>query len=71
MTDNEKKLLHRIEKLEEYVKRLLNFHERHININLAVILLMAQKQGVDLEQLFDDAEQVQAIAKEVAGEIDE
>ena len=70
MTKN-KKLLHRIEKLEEYAKQQLDFHERHININLAVILLMAQKQGVDLEQLFDNAKQVQAIAKNLVGEIDE
>ena len=82
MTNNEKELLHRIEKLEEYVEgliknleeyveRLFVVNKRHINLNLAAILLMAQKQGVDLEQLFDDAERVQAIAKEIAGEVDE
>ena len=75
MTENEKKLLHRIEKLEGYVERLFNVNARHINLNLAAILLMAQKQGVDPEQLFDDAKRVQAVAnvicKEVMGEVDE
>ena len=71
MTDNEKKLLHRIEKLEKYVERLLDVYARQVNLNRAALLLIAQKQGVDLEQLFDDAERVQAIAKEVAGEVDE
>ena len=82
MTDTEKKLLHRIEKLEEYaegliknleeyVERLFNVNKRHINLNLSAILLMAQKQGVDPEQLFDDAKQVQAIAKNLVGEVDE
>ena len=70
MTKN-KKLLHRIEKLEEYVEQLRDFHERHIVVHFAAILLMAQKQGVDPEQLFDDAKQVQAIAKNLVGEIDE
>ena len=71
MTDNEKELLHRIEKLEEYVNRLLDFHVRQAKLNRAAILLIAKKQGVDLKQLFDDAERVQAIAKELAGEVDE
>ena len=71
MTDNEKKLLHRIEKLEEYVERLLDVYARQVNLNRAALLLLAQKQGVDLEQLFDDAKRVQAIAKEVAEEVDE
>ena len=71
MTENEKKLLHRIEKLEEYVERLLDVYARQVNLNRAALLLLAQKQGVDLEQLFDDAKRVQAIAKEVAGEVDE
>ena len=75
MTENEKELLHRIEKLEEYVEHLLDVHMRHINLNLSAILLMAQKQGVDPEQLFDDAKRVQAVAnvicKEVMGEVDE
>ena len=71
MTNNEKKLLHRIEKLEEYVNRLLDFHVRQANLNRAAILLIAKKQGVDLKQLFDDAERIQAIAKELAGEVDE
>ena len=71
MTENEKKLLHRIEKLEEYVERLLDVCMCQVNLNRAVILLIAKKQGVDLEQLFDDAKRVQAIAKEVAGEVDE
>ena len=71
MTDNEKELLHRIERLEAYVDRLLDIYGRQVNRNRAALLLMAQKQGFDLEQLFDDAERVQAIAKEVAGEIDE
>ena len=71
MTENEKKLLHRIEKLEEYVERLLDVYARQVNLNRAALLLLAQKQGVDLEQLFDDAKRVQAIAKEVAEEVDE
>ena len=71
MTENEKELLHRIKKLEEYVEHLLDVYMRHVNLNRAALLLIAQKQGVDLEQLFDEAERVQAIAKEVAGEIDE
>ena len=71
MTENEKELLHRIEKLEEYVEHLLDVHMRHINLNLAAILLMAQKQGVDPEQLFDDAKQVQALAMGLVGEVDE
>ena len=71
MTENEKELLHRIKKLEEYVEHLLDVYMRHVNLNRAALLLLAQKQGVDLEQLFDDAERVQAIAKEVAGEVDE
>ena len=71
MTDTEEKVLHRIEKLEEYLERLLDVYMRHVNLNRAALLLLAQKQGVDLEQLFDDAERVQAIAKEVAGEVDE
>ena len=71
MTDNEKELLHRIERLEAYVDRLLDIYGRQVNRNRAALLLMAQKQGFDLEQLFDDAERVQAIAKEVAGEVDE
>ena len=71
MTENEKKLLHRIEKLEEYVERLLDVYMHQVNLNRAAILLIAKKQGVDLEQLFDDAKRVQAIAKEVAGEVDE
>ena len=71
MTDNEKELLHRIEKLEGYVERLLDFHVRQVNLNRAALLLMAQKQGVDLEQLFDEAEQVQALAMGLVGEVDE
>ena len=71
MTENEKELLHRIEKLEEYVEHLLDVHMRHINLNLSAILLMAQKQGVDPEQLFDDAKQVQALAMGLVGEVDE
>ena len=71
MNENEKELLHRIEKLEGYVERLFNVNARHINLNLAAILLMAQKQGVDPEQLFDNAKRVEVIAKEVAGEVDE
>ena len=71
MTDNEKKLLHRIEKLEEYVERLLDVYARQVNLNRAALLLLAQKQGVDLEQLFDDAERVQAIAKVLVDEVDE
>ena len=82
MTDNEKKLLHRIEKLEEYVElrfknlegyveRLFNVSARQVKLNRAVLLLMAEIQGVDPEQLFDDAKRVQATAKEVAGEVDE
>ena len=58
MTENEKKLLHRVEKLEGYVHRLLDFHERHLSINRSALLLLAQKQGVDPQQLFSDAEQV-------------
>ena len=71
MTENEKKLLHRIEKLEEYVERLLDVYARQVNLNRAALLLLAQKQGVDLEQLFDDAERVQAIAKVLVDEVDE
>ena len=71
MTDTEEKVLHRIEKLEEYLERLLDVYMRHVNLNRAALLLMAQKQGVDLEQLFDDAERVQAIAKELVEEVDE
>ena len=71
MTENEKKLLHRIEKLEEYVERLLDVCMRQVNLNRAVILLIAKKQGVDLEQLFDEAEQVQALAMGLVGEVDE
>ena len=71
MTDNEKKLLHRIEKLEEYVERLLDVYARQVNLNRAALLLLAQKQGVDLEQLFDEAEQVQALAMGLVGEVDE
>ena len=71
MTDNEKKLLHRIEKLEEYVERLLDVYLHQVNLNRAAILLIAKKQGVDLKQLFDDAERVQAIAKELVEEVDE
>ena len=82
MTDNEKELLHRIKKLEEYVEgliknleeyveRLFAVNKRHINLNRAALLLLAQKQGVDLEQLFDDAERVQAIAKVLVDEVDE
>ena len=71
MTENEKKLLHRIEKLEEYVERLLDVCMCQVNLNRAVILLIAKKQGVDLKQLFDDAERVQAIAKVLVDEVDE
>ena len=71
MTDTEEKVLHRIEKLEEYLERLLDVYMRHVNLNRAALLLLAQKQGVDLEQLFDDAERVQAIAKELVEEVDE
>ena len=71
MTNNEKELLHRIEKLEGYVERLLDVYMRHVNLNRAALLLLAQKQGVDLEQLFDDAERVQAIAKVLVDEVDE
>ena len=71
MTDTEKELLHRIERLEAYVDRLLDIYGRQVNRNRAALLLMAQKQGFDLEQLFDDAERVQAIAKELVEEVDE
>ena len=71
MTDTEEKVLHRIEKLEEYLERLLDVYMRHVNLNRAALLLIAQKQGVDLEQLFDDAERVQAIAKVLVDEVDE
>ena len=71
MTDTEEKVLHRIEKLEEYLERLLDVYMRHVNLNRAALLLLAQKQGVDLEQLFDDAERVQAIAKVLVDEVDE
>ena len=70
MTENEKELLHRIEKLEEYVEHLLDVYMRHVNLNRAALLLIAQKQGVDLEQLFDEAEQVQALAMGLVGEVD-